>query len=501
MLKLLTAQQTRQADAYTIRHHSIASIDLMENASHAFVAVFADFFPDKNATVAIYCGTGNNGGDGLAVARLLKDRGYEKVTVRIARYSDKETADFKTNLLRLQTCEIPIVNLHKHASFRAEDADVIVDALLGTGLNKLLEGDWQNLAEFINSLNKPVVSIDIPTGFFSEGTINAEATAIKADLVITFQRPKINFLLPESAKIIKRFLVADIGLNEQYIQSSESPFLLATEQDIREKLKKRSQFSHKGTFGHALIIAGNAETMGAALLSSEACLYAGAGLTTACVPSEGLSALNTRTPEVMALLRRDGLLPDGLKWDKYDAVGIGPGLGTTAESKRVLETTLQNVKTPLLLDADAINLISIHRDLIPLVPQGTVITPHVKEFDRLFGEHKSWWDRIETALKKSKDLGWIIILKNRYTMIFSPNGDCVFNPTGDPAMATGGMGDTLTGIITSLLAQGYNAKDASIAGVYIHGKAGEDLAKEMWTVVSAGELIKRIPVTIGALQD
>jgi NAD(P)H-hydrate epimerase len=278
----------------------------------------------------------------------------------------------------------------------------------------------------------------------------------------------------------------------------ESSYGLISESDIHEILVPRTPFSHKGTYGHALIIAGNEETMGAALLSAGSCLFSGAGLTTGCIPSGGLGALNSLYPEVMAFLR-DKHSISTLQWEKYQSIAIGPGLGVSSESKNILETTLKGSKTPLVIDADAINLISENYELMGQVPEGSMFTPHVKEFDRLFGHHANWWARLQTGMEYSKQLRCVIILKNRYTIIFTTKGECIFNPTGSPAMATGGMGDVLTGILASFLAQGYSSEEAAILATYIHGKAGEELVKEKgYSVIPAGILIKKLPKVVGS---
>lgn len=498
MLNLLTSEQIRQADRYTIEHKFIKSIDLMERASLAFTEAFIKNYPDTHKSIVVYCGTGNNGGDGLAIARLLYQQGY-KVDVKIARFSGKSSPDFDGNLARIMSKGIRFDEFKKFSELREERADIIIDALLGSGLNKPLNGEWLILVEWLNSLGKPIVSVDVPTGFNAEGPVSKHNVTIKSDLIISFQRPKINFLIPESAFCIKRFEIVDIGLDETFIQNVESPFKLLTDRDISNRIKKRHPFSHKGTYGHALIVAGNSETMGAALLCAEASLNTGSGLTTACIPANGLTALNIRTPEVMAALRYNNVLPADLNWQKYNSIAIGPGLGTTEESKIILLQTLSNFKHPMVLDADAVNLLSLNPELLPKVPKQSVITPHMKEFDRLFGEHNNWWERLETGIAKAKELEIIIVLKNRYTIIITPQGNCKFNPTGTPAMATGGTGDVLTGMIASFLAQGYKPEDAAVLGVYIHGKAGEDLAtRKGLAIVTPTRLIADLARIIGS---
>jgi hydroxyethylthiazole kinase-like uncharacterized protein yjeF len=500
MIPLLTAAQIREADAYTINHEPITSVDLMERASKAFVTVFTEEYPDKAKIITVYCGTGNNGGDGLVIARLLKANHYNHIQVKIARFSKKSSADFDDNLKKIKHTTIEITDILPGDEIRAEECDVIIDALLGSGLNKPLSGDYARLVEYLNILNKTVIAVDVPTGFYTDGEIDPKALVLKAQLVITFQQAKINFLLPESAACIDRFKVIDIGLDETFITSLNSTYQLITEADINHLIKPRKQFDHKGTHGHALIIAGQPQTMGAALLCSSACAYTGAGLTTACIPESGLTALNTSYPEIMAIARKEKELTE-IKWDQFTTMAIGPGLGTDNNGMALLQAVLKEYHHPIVIDADALNMLAQNQHLLKKIPQGSIITPHMKEFDRLFGEHKTWWKRIETLRTKTKELNIYIILKNRYTMIGTPQGLVYFNPTGNPAMGSGGMGDVLTGVIVSLLAQGYKPEQACLIGTYLHGKAGDELAlpNQRFTVL-AGQLAKHIPVTLAKLK-
>ncbi len=499
-MPLLVSKQIREADAYTIAHEPISSINLMERASKAFVGWFINHFQDKKQTIAVYCGTGNNGGDGLAIARILCDHGYCNIDVKICSFSDKASDDFNENLKRLKTTKIAFQTLKNGSESSKETADIIIDAILGSGLNKPLAGGYKKLVEHLNSLQKTVVAVDVPTGFFTDGEIPKNAAVLKADLVITFQQPKINFLLPESGPYINCCEVVKIGLNEDFINTADTPYFLVEEHDARQLLKPRKRFSNKGTYGHALIIAGNDETMGAALLASSACAHAGAGLTTACIPQSGLIALNSSMPEVMALLRDENKLPD-IKWDKFSAIGIGPGLGKEPGTLKLLKAICKNYSKPVVVDADALNVLAENQSLLKKLPAGSIITPHMKEFDRLFGEHTSWWQRLQTAKAKAKELHIYIILKNDYTITATPDERLYFNSTGNPAMASGGMGDVLTGVVTSLLAQQYSAQHACLLGVYIHGKAGDELAlPNRLNVVLPTKVIAQLPVTMAKLK-
>ena len=499
MLPLLTSAQIREADAYTIAHEPIASIDLMERASKAFVGWFVNHFPDKKQAISVYCGTGNNGGDGLAIARMLDDHQYKNLNIKVARFSDKATDDFNVNLKRIRQTRIQLSEIGKGETLPEEFGEVIIDALLGSGLNKPLSGDYKRLVDHLNSLKRTVVAVDVPTGLFTDGEIPTDGVVLKAGLVITFQSPKLSFLLPESGPFVKCWEAVNIGIDEKFVQSLNSPYQAVEEKDIRKMLRPRQRFSNKGTYGHALIVAGQPETMGAALLSASACVYTGAGLTTACVPQSGLTALNSYMPEIMAIVRHGVKLPK-IEWDKFNTIGIGPGLGKDEYALKLLTDILAHYKNPVVIDADALNLLSEHKILWKKIPADSIVTPHMKEFDRLFGAHENWWQRIQTGIKKAKEHKLYILLKNDYTLIITPQGKVYFNTTSNPAMASGGMGDVLTGIITSLLAQHYPPEEACIIGAYIHGKAGDELAlPNLANVVLPAQVAARLPFTMAKL--
>jgi hydroxyethylthiazole kinase-like uncharacterized protein yjeF len=495
MQNLLTSVQMRSADAFTIRQRHISSIELMEAASLAFAGAFIEEVADKNTSVAVLCGKGNNGADGLAVSRILKEKGYEKITVFLIHFSTRETEEYRVNLDRLTDLGFQPVTVTAAGQLAGLEQEVIIDAVLGSGLNKVLAGNYLELAELVNTLGRKVIAVDVPTGFPAEGVINKDIVCIKADLVICFQRPKINFFFPESLLALNRFRVVDIGLDEDFIQQQDSPYQLTSPSFIRQLVKPRQLFSHKGTYGHALIVAGQANTMGAALLSARACLFGGAGLTTLSIPESGLTALNASLPEVMYVPRTKLTEAEGLK--KYKAIAIGPGLGTDEEGLRLLQMVLK-LNSPMVIDADALNMLGKQRSLLNQLTEGCVLTPHMKEFDFLFGEHVSWWERLQTAREKAKQINCIIVLKNQYTFIVGPEGNVTVNPTGNPAMAQGGMGDVLTGFIVSFLAQGYTAYQAAVIACYLHGMAGDELAKERISV-TASAVADQLPGTLKRL--
>jgi hydroxyethylthiazole kinase-like uncharacterized protein yjeF len=494
MLNLLISSQIKEADAQAISSRNISSLELTESASLAFADEFKKEIGNKNTAISVYCGTGNNGGDGLAVARLLNLDGYQNVSVKILRFSKSATTDFDANLNRLKSTGVPIEDLAGASAVQNDKSTIIIDALLGSGLNKPVSGDLKTLIEQINKSGKKIISVDVPSGFPSEGIINPQAVTLKTDLAISFQRPKINFFFPESAGSLGRFKVVPIGLDEKLIQSLKSGWKLIEDQDIKEILKVRKAFTHKGTYGHALIIAGAKETMGAALLCADACLHAGAGLTTACIPESGLTALNSRSPELMALIRGEKIGEQD--FSKYSSIAFGPGTGKEKATVQLFGKVLGLEKVPLILDADALSILAENLELLNKIPSQCILTPHMKEFDRLFGDHSTWWERIDTARKYAKELNIIILLKNQYSFIVLPDGNVLINPTGNPAMAIGGMGDVLTGMIAAFLAQGYSPKDSAIIACYLHGKAGDELNAEGMNSIPPRYLIKKLPFVL-----
>lgn len=489
MQQLLTTEQMRAADQHTICREQITENDLIDRAAGAFVSLFAAEYPEHNMPVDVYCGPGNNGADGLVIAGLLQQMGYQRLTIYLCDFAGKAGAAFLVKLEWLRKKQLNIRSLDTIADVKTASGGVIIEALFGSGLNKPLDGEWSELIRLINQSGAHIVSVDIPAGLPSEGVINPDWSVIEAELVISFQRPKINFFFPESAAALSRFIIADIGLDEVFIQQQQGVFHLVTKNDLIQIIKPRKRFSHKGTYGHALIIAGHEDTMGAALLASSACLYSGAGLTTAAIPSSGLTALNTALPEVMYVPAQR--LTDNASLQSYSAIGAGPGLGKSTETLEIVRLLLSAGK-PLLLDADALNCLAQEKTLLEQVPAGTILTPHMKEFDNLFGKHESWWERIETARIWTKRKQSVVVLKNQYTFTIDEHGMVFINPTGNPGMAQGGMGDVLSGIILALLAQGYLPAEAAITGCYIHGKSGDKLAKNQATI-RASELAAGIP--------
>lgn len=476
-MKILDAAQIRNWDQYSISHEPISSIDLMERAASGCVdwieTAFATRLPDSQ--FQIYCGKGNNGGDGLAMARLLSGRGYT-VNVHILEFGHKGTDDFQVNLARLhQHPSIPIRFIQSREQFHElQPTDLVIDALYGTGLNRPLEGVSAELVHHINDAGVTIISIDIPSGLLADESSKG-LPAIHATHTLSFQCYKMAFLVAENADFIGTVHLIDIALHPAYYDSLSSDRQLVDPTIIRNIYRPRNAFSHKGSFGHALIVAGSYGKMGAAVLAARSCLRSGAGLLTCHIPSCGYAILQTALPEAMVMTDFNSSFVTRIEADleKFDAIGIGPGIGTATETRALLHDTLNTYRQPLVLDADALNILASKKEWLTILPPGSILTPHPKEFERMFGESRNEFERISLAIQKATELNCVIVLKGHHTLTATPDGRLFFNGTGNAGMATGGSGDTLTGILTSLLAQGYPPADAAVFGVYLHGLAGD----------------------------
>lgn len=478
-MKIFTADQIRLWDAFTIAQEPVASIDLMERAALACSNwILLHHFSKKK--LHIFCGKGNNGGDGLAIARLLLQEGVS-VVVYIFETGAKGTDDFQNNLERLHKLTKEIHFIQSAEFFPALTADdVAIDALLGTGLNKPIGDLMLQLVEHISNSPAVVISIDIPTGMFADKSCK-EYTCIRADHTLSFQVYKLCFMMQENADWFGEVHLLDIGLHPAYYQETIAYHQLIDREIIASIYHKRKPFAHKGVFGHALIMAGSYGKNGAAVLSAKAALRSGAGLVTVHTPKCGYTVLQSTVPEAMletdAEERHLSVLPKDMSG--YSAIGIGPGIGLHEQTAEVLMKLLHTAHQPVVIDADALNLLSIKKDLTKHLHEECILTPHPKEFERLFGKTNNDFERKELGLQKAEELNCVIVLKGHHTFIAGPNGDAWFNNTGNAGMATAGSGDVLTGILTGLLAQGYSAEEAAILGVYIHGAAGDFAAQQL----------------------
>jgi len=493
-MKIFPVSQFAEIDQYTIQNEPIASIDLMERASNAFYWRFKQLFPHGDVSVLV--GPGNNGGDALAVARMLIKDGRD-VQVYLLTNEDKLSDDGKMNLDRLKEMKDSIILLTSPERLSLINSeDVIIDGLFGSGLNRPLSGMTKQVVQFINESASKVVSIDIPSGLFGEdNSANDKEAIILADYTISFQFPKLAFLLPENEMYVGEWMVEDIRLHPDKIKTTQTDYCYTTPVLAKRLLKERGRFAHKGHLGHALLMAGNYGKMGAAVLASKACLKSGVGLLSTHVPRLGYTIIQTAVPEAMASIdRSDILISEFPDLEQYSAVGIGPGIGTKPNTKKALQELLQSLNgKPVVLDADAINVLAMDEELLDAVPANAILTPHPGEFDRLVGHSHSAYERLQKAMRFAADMDVILVLKGAYTAMINTHGHCYFNSTGNPGMATAGSGDVLTGMLLSLLAQGYEPIDAARLGVYLHGLAADLLLEsEAEEAINASDIISKI---------
>ncbi|MCO6357846.1 NAD(P)H-hydrate dehydratase [Roseivirga pacifica] len=486
MKKIISAAQTRETDSFTITKEGIPSIDLMERASKRFVERFLELYPAVSS-VCVFAGIGNNGGGGLAIARLLQRNGVD-AQAYLVKYADGLSADCKSNFDRLDNCVVL-----KEGDHTGVNCELIIDAIFGSGLNRPVEGWLADLFDDINRSDVPVVSVDVPSGLFADSS--GHGAVIQADDTITFQRPKRSFFVPETGRFTGNWRCVDIGLNEGFIEGQESDFYLIEPSDVG--LPKREKFSHKGNFGKVQLLAGSYGKMGAAILCAKAIMRSGAGLLTVHIPREGYTAMQVSVPEAMVTVDEGAeFISNPVVQSDASAICIGPGLGVNESTVQGLLQFLRSVEKPLVLDADALNILAQNPLFLKELPSKTVLTPHVGEFHRLFGECKDGFERLERAQQAAKKYDLVIVLKGAHTAVVDSER-IVFNNTGNAGMATGGSGDVLAGIITALIGQGMAASEATLSGVYLHGLAGDYAAKKVGEVsLMASDLLKSLPYSI-----
>ncbi|MFP3593792.1 NAD(P)H-hydrate dehydratase [Chryseobacterium sp. SIMBA_038] len=469
-MKIFTAEQIRKCDEFTISDEPVSSIQLMERAAQSCVDwIYENCKNHRNFT--IFCGSGNNGGDGFAIAKMLYLKGFD-VDVFVdpkAKYSNDANVNFKE---LKEVSGVLIKSFKDVESYRFDSRTVIIDALFGTGLSRELEGDYKQLVNDLNSKNNVRISIDVPSGLFTDVISDENSTIFKADYTLSFQFWKKSFLHPETGKYTGKVVILDINLSEEYISNTSTPDFVIDDKIVESIFKPRNEFSHKGTYGKVTIAAGSYGKVGAAILATKSALKTGTGLTFTLAPKCGYEILQTSCPEAMFIQGGENYI-DQFDIDETSVCGIGPGLGTDSETEKSLLKFLKQYPKSLLLDADALNIISKDEKNLKLIPKKSIITPHPKEFERLFGATKNSFERVELARKKANELQIYIVLKDHHTQIITPEGNVFYNIAGNSGLAKGGSGDILTGIITSFLAQGYSEENAAIFGVWFHGKAAE----------------------------
>jgi hydroxyethylthiazole kinase-like uncharacterized protein yjeF len=469
-MKIFSAAQIKQADAATIKNEGITSADLMERAAHKAFEWLAQRFRDKSTPFYIYCGQGNNGGDGLVIARKLFLDGYSNIKVEILDGAGSPSNDFALNKERLEKAGLLPVKINGSSI----GGIVIIDAIFGIGLSREPQEEVKTAIENINSKHATVIAIDVPSGMFMDRKTDF---AVKADVVLTFHSPKLAFYLAENKDFVKHIEVLDIGLDAEFINSTATDYHFTDSTAALGLYRPVKPYAHKGTQGHALIIGGSYGKMGAVCLSAKAALKSGCGLVTAYIPKCGYEIIQSSFPEAMVLTSGQEHI-DTIEINfQPKAIGIGTGLGQHPYTQKEVGDFLSCNKAPLVIDADALNILSQNKDWLQLLHENTIITPHPKELERLMGSWHDDFDKLEKMKAFSAAHKLILVAKDAHTMIVH-NNSVHINSTGNAGLATGGSGDVLTGIITGLLAQGYPPADAAIFGVYLHGLSADIGVKE-----------------------
>lgn len=489
-MKIFSAEQLREADRVTLEKQGITSDELMERAASLVFNEIHKRLQGAQIPVKIFCGIGNNGGDGLVIGRLLIEEGYD-VTIYVVNYSDQRSQQFLTNYDRVKnrTKKWPQL-LKSEEDFPVLKAgDFIVDAIFGVGLNRPLVPWVGNLVRHINASGAFVLAVDMPSGLMADAPTEDKEAIIKADYTITFQAPKMSFYLPETAAFKGDLQILDIGLDRGFLKDVPAKVSLISKPEARALYRRRSKFSHKGTYGHALMVGGSYGKMGSVCLSGTAALKSGAGMLTFFVPKCGYEIAQTLLPEAMVLTDADEKALTNINFDLDPTViGFGVGVGTAEDTVRAFESLLKKNKKPMVIDADGLNILARNKHLLELLPEASVLTPHPKELERLIGAWENDFEKIEKVRELVDKYKLILVLKGAYTFITAPENTYI-NTSGNPGMATAGSGDVLTGILTGLICQGYQPLAAALFGVFIHGKAGDLAAEdESFEGVIAGDI-------------
>ena len=508
---ILSVKEIRESEQYTMQIQSISSIELMEEAGTTIAShILEDFAPSTHHPIAIYCGPGNNGGDGLVIARYFLEHGYP-VTVVLCTFDHRCSDEMQTNLLRLQTMskslkDINILSFHDISSCSNIQPQCIVDALFGIGLNRSLTEEYASVIHHINTQNVPIFSVDIPSGLFADTHTPQTAPRIHATTTYTCQWLKWAFILPENEHCVGNICLTNIGLQlpttdkfeelMAYPKQSSTHNYLITKDLVNKILPPPHTFAHKGSNGHGVLLAGSTQMPGAALLSAKAAIRSGLGKLTVHTTAAVAKLLPITTPEVLLDTDDHDLWISKCTWQKFStcqAIAIGPGIGQAQPTRALLKDLLSEVHSPIIIDADALNILSTNKTWLSSIPPYSIITPHFKEFERLAGPFDNDFDRLTQLQLFANKYQIIIILKGAYSIVAMPHNHFFINTTGNPGMATAGSGDVLTGILLGLLSRGLPPTLTAIAGVYIHGLAGDCALKHhSFDSIIASDIIDNI---------
>lgn len=497
-MKIFSPRQISDIDKKTIQNQKISSIKLMERAGK----VCADCIMkqvDKKTKISVFCATGNNGGDGLVVARLLQFSGY---STRVYVLSlNKETDEFRYNYQLLPPdCICKINRVEDLVEMEIGADEVIVDAIFGNGLSRTPDGIILETIKHINKSIAYTIAIDMPSGLFAEKTVVDSSSVVLADKIITFQFPKLAFFLPDNKDFLTDWEVIDIGLDKEVILKEKSYITLMEYEELKKYyFPREDQWAHKGNYGHALFIGGSYGKIGATILGTKALLRIGAGLVTSYIPKCGYTAMQVAVPEAMVECGGEDKLEKITPTVNANVIAIGSGMGVDLQTIEAFSNFLKRNKIPLVVDADALNILAKKKELLKYLPPKTVLTPHPKELERIVGSWSDDYDKLEKVKKLSIEYNLIIVVKGRYSMVVSPNHVYISN-VGNNALATAGSGDVLTGIIAGLIAQNYSPLYATILGIFLHGQTAEFYI-EKYSAESfvASDIIKILPKSLNIL--
>ena len=505
-MKIFTGKQIKELDTYTIEHEPIRPIDLMERASKAITRAISEIWADT-MPIVVFAGPGNNGGDALAVARMLAEQNYN-VSVYLFNINDNLSEECSINKKRVLDCKRIKNFTEVTQQFDPPVLDsktLVVDGLFGTGLHKPLSGGFASLVKYINQSAAKIVAIDVPSGLMTEdNTYNIPQNIIRANITLSLQMKKMSFMFADTQQYIGKLKLLDIRLSQEYIDKTETRIHITEENDVRNMLIGRHDFDHKGTIGNALLISGSYGMAGASVLAARACLRSGVGRLTVHTPRKNYTVMQTAVPEaVMQMDREETIFSEAVDAEDYDALGIGPGLGQSENTAIALIAQLRRTSAPIIADADALNILANHRAWMQQLPKDIIMTPHPKEFERLYGNRCNGdYERLSKAREMAERLQAYIILKGHYSALCQPDGHIFFNSTGNSGMATAGSGDVLTGIITALLSRGYTHHEACVMGMYLHGLAGDIAAKEYGKEsLIASDIIDFLPKAFKRLEE
>lgn len=505
-MNILSAKQIKEIDSLTLERQHIKSIDLMERVA----TLCADSILKKlepNNKVIVFAGMSDNGGDGLAIARLLY--GYNiPVKVVVVNHRKKFSTDAQINFdflpKSLKSNYIQVDTGEDVQKIKLDENTVLIDALLGTGVKNQMTGILKAVCDKINSSPCKVISIDIPSGLLPDSSsVEFLDSCVYSNLVLTLQFPNLALLMPENKYISPNFEIIDIGLDEKAIIDQKTNYHYLEDDTISKLLKSRNKFSNKGNYGHALLYAGSSGKSGAAIISAEACLRSGAGLLTVHSTKHIAEALTYRLPEAMTRIDENESYISSIESTKnYSAIAFGPGVGIADETQQVLKSIIQLFQGRIVIDADGLTILSENKTWLEFLPRDTILTPHPKEFERLVGSFEDNFDRLTKAQDFAVKYGCILVLKDTHTHICMPDGSVVFNSVGNPGLAKGGSGDALTGIILGLLSRGYSPPVATIIGVYLHGLAADlcviEMSEESLLIT---DVINKLPYALKKLEN